>query len=94
MQIQMLEHPSSVCTKATPAPLDTLQTPVPADVLVSYLHKLDERGESYSFLVSRGPNRQVCLNLCRDYSETDVDVVLHPNGTWTASAHLVIGEQV
>lgn len=94
MQTQIPEHPSSVCTKASPETLDTLRTPVPAEVLGSYLRKLDEVGEHYSFRVSRGANRKLCLNLCRDVSETDVEVVLHPNGTWTASALLVIGKKL
>jgi len=72
--------------------LDTISVKVEHAALVAYLHRLDDRGEIYDFLVTSG-NQGVVLELQRDGTADTIEVVLKPDGTWFMQAVIVVGEK-
>lgn len=79
--------------------LDTLSTPIAHSLVTEYLDKLDERGETYEFLVTsadapqRGKRGALGLVLHREGTDDPLTIKLHPDGTWTAEHLIIIGEQ-
>ena len=72
--------------------LDIIEAVVAHDALHRYCQKLDERGETYTFIVDSCLPECTVLELCRDGTSDGVQIVLATNGTWKMVSSLVVGE--
>lgn len=61
-----------------------------------FLNALDENGSGYHFTrvedASRRPNTSIDLELWVDGGADRMRVLLRPDGTWSATSRLVVGE--
>lgn len=61
-----------------------------------FLNALDDNGSGYHFTrigdPSRKPNTLIDLELWVDGSADRMHVVLRPDGTWSATSQLIVGE--
>jgi len=77
--------------------LDTVKTTLFPETLAAYLTILDSRGEVYSFTdassLGQHDEGTVTLELDRDGQADSVQITLLRNGTWSMTAHLVVGEK-
>jgi len=76
--------------------LETIPVVLSHDNVQQYLSKLNERAEGYGFDVSETAvrGRPIKLQLWRDGEAEDaLSIELNPNGTWTASHRIIVGEK-
>lgn len=83
--------------------LDTVGVTIPHHTVRDYLNKLDERGETYEFIVGGtgggvvpigGGNPPLELSLHRDGTDDPLTIVMRDDGTWYAKHVLVVGERL
>ena len=72
--------------------LDTVEAVVAQDALPKYCEKLDERGETYVFIVDSCKPEGIVLELCRDGNSDGVKIQLSVDGTWKMISYLAVGE--
>ena len=60
-----------------------------------YLRAIDKRGWAFGFTAENLSNDNVAtFNLYIDAGDDGTVVKLHPDGTWTATTEMVIGEEL
>lgn len=75
--------------------LDTVKIDITPEGMLRIMAALDKR---FGFILQNGsPDVHYltqALDIWVDGSETCEQIVLHPDGTWTASTHVVLGQKM
>ncbi len=94
MQVQMLESQSSASTEPYVS-LETVPAVINHQALFKYLAALEKRKETSQFLPTSWANLSaVSLELWVEDAEPGIAVLLKSDGTWCATAQLVVGEKL
>lgn len=73
--------------------LDTVKVRLTPQDAIKVMKGHDDRGEPWGLNCAAIGTQVATMALNVDGSDTDIEIRLNDNGTWTASAHVVLGEK-
>jgi len=75
------------------ATLETVRVQLTPQDAVKVMKGHDDRGEPWGLNCTRIDGTYANMTLNVDGSDTEVEICMRANGTWTASTRLVLGEK-